>query len=279
MIKIQENELKRISDYVYKLTGIVLDSTKAYLAESRLFPLLNEYDCTSYVQLQQKAMADNTKAIEKKIIDNITTNETYFFRDKNPFELLKNKILPETFDRMAANKVGRPKMRIWSAACSTGQEIYSIGIVLKELLGNLSSMNVSLFGTDISDAAIQKASMGRYSKFEVERGLEASRINRYFKAISSNQWQISDEIRALASYQKVNILKPFTNLGKFDIILVRNVAIYFDQPNKIRLFEQIANQLNPHGSLMIGSTESLIGISQRFEKRAYHNSIYYELVR
>ncbi len=140
-------------------------------------------------------------------------------------------------------------------------------------------MEYNAFGTDISDAAIQKASMARYSKFEVERGLEANRITRYFKPISNNMWQISDEIRALANYRKVNILKPFGHLGKFDIILVRNVAIYFDQQNKIRLFDQIANQLNPHGALMIGSTESLIGISQRFQKRTYHNSIYYELIR
>ena len=279
MIKISPDELTRISKYINNLTGIVLDSSKAYLAESRLFPIVAEYNCTSYSQLQQKAQGDSTKVIEKKIIDAITTNETYFFRDKNPFDLLKFKILPETFDNIMSRKPTRPSIKIWSAACSTGQEIYSIGIVLKELLGNLKSWNVNLFGSDISDAAIQKASMGRYSKFEVERGLELSRINRYFKPISSNMWQISDEIRSLASYKKVNILKPFNHLGKFDIILVRNVAIYFDQQNKIRLFDQIANQLNPKGSLMIGSTESLMGISKRFQKRMYHNSVYYELIQ
>ncbi len=280
MIKITPDELTRLSRYVYDLTGIVLDSTKAYLAESRLYPLLMEYGFTSYAQLQQKALADASKLIEKKIIDGITTNETYFFRDKNPFELLKYKILPDTIDRISARPGGlRPALRVWSAACSTGQEVYSIGIVLKELLGDLSKWNISLFGTDISDAAIEKASMGRYSKFEVERGLEPGRISRYFKAASTNLWQINDEIRALANFRKVNILKPFGHLGKFDIILVRNVAIYFDAQNKIRLFDQIANQLNPQGALMIGSTESLLGISERYEKKMYHNSVFYELIR
>lgn len=278
MIKIKADELKRLADYVRKHTGIVLDSSKSYLAESRLFPLLNEYKYTSYDQLLRNAQTDASRIIEKKIIDAITTNETYFFRDKNPFELLKYKILPETFDRIMGKSVGKPSLRIWSAACSTGQEIYSIGIVLKELLGDLNSINITLLGTDISDSAIQKASMGRYSKFEVERGMDHSRIGRYFKPLNHNLWQINDEIRALANYRKVNLLQPFSQLGKFDIVLVRNVAIYFDMQTKIRLFGQIAQQLNPGGALMIGSTENLMGISNRFQKKNYHNSNYYELI-
>ena len=278
MIKDKTDDIKAISKYILDISGINLDESKAYLIETRLGGLIKEYECSSYKELRSKAETDSNKTIENKIIDAISTNETLFFRDAGPFEVLQHKILPDLIDRRTEKSSGLLPIpiRIWSAACSTGQEVYSIAIVLKELLSDLKEYNVKLLGTDISDSAIGQASYGTYNKFEIERGLSKETLQKYFISNGGN-WKISDEIRAMVSFTKRNILKPFVGLGKLDIIFCRNVAIYFNLEERKKLFENIADVLEPDGFLIIGSTESLTGICTIFEPKRYLRTIYYQL--
>lgn len=278
MIKVTTDDIKAISKYILHISGIDLKESKAYLIETRLGDLMKEYKCSSYRELCSKAKTDSNKAIENKIIDAISTNETLFFRDIRPFEVLQHKILPDLIDRRTERSSGRLPIpiRIWSAACSTGQEVYSIAIVLKELLSDLNKYDVKLLGTDISDSAIGQASYGTYNKFEIERGLSKEKLQKYFIPNGGN-WKINDEIRAMVSFAKQNILKPLAGLGKLDIIFCRNVGIYFNLENRKKLFENIASILAPDGYLIIGSTESLTGICSLFEPKRYLRTIYYQL--
>lgn len=274
-----DHELKLFCKYVYELCGIVLDESKGYLLESRLGPVLKAWQCATYNELYTKAKQDTSHAIASQIVDAISTNETSFFRDVSPFDLLKYKLVPEHFDavKQSANH-GRPPLRIWSAACATGQEVYSLAIALKELLGDLSAYHVNIVGTDISDTAIAQASSGRYNQVEMARGLSQHHARQYFDADGSC-WRIKDELRALATFRKLNLLQSFRGVGKFDIILCRNVAIYFRPEDRTALFDRLAAQLNPHGVLLVGSTESLIGVSQRYEVNRYQNAVFYRVRR
>jgi chemotaxis protein methyltransferase CheR len=273
-IKIAPDEIKLLAKYIYGVSGIHIEASKAYLLETRLGRLLQSENCASYTEFYHKAKTDASKKIEKQIIDAITTNETLFFRDAGPFELLKHKILPEVLDNHAAkNSVS---LRIWSSACSTGQEVFSIAIVLKELLGSVNNYKIHLLGTDLSDAAVKQASYGAYNKFEIERGLPRDRLQRYFSSSGGN-WKIKDEIRSMATFRKMNLIHPFTGLCKFDIIFCRNVAIYFTLEDRKKLFNKIADALEPNGFLIIGSTESLTGVCPRFVPKRHLKSIFYQL--
>jgi chemotaxis protein methyltransferase CheR len=278
MIKVTPDDLKIISKYILNITGIELDKSKAYLIETRLGGLAKEYQCSSYGELCSRARIDSSKAIENRIIDAISTNETLFFRDVRPFEVLQHKILPDLIDRRTEKSSGLfpIPIRIWCAACSTGQEVYSIAIVLRELLPDLRKYKVKLFGTDISDAAIAQASYGRYNKFEIERGLSKQVLEKYFIPNGGN-WRICDEIRAMVAFDKRNILHPFNGMEKVDIIFCRNVAIYFKLEDRKRLFEKIARILEPDGYLIVGSSESLTGTSSMYESKRYLRTIYYQL--
>lgn len=278
MTEISPEEFKAVSKYIRDITGVRLDQSKTYLIETRLGSLLKEYDCVSYDELHYKARTDLTKSLQRKIISRITTNETLFFRDTGPFELLQHKIVPDLIDLRTTKSSGLfpVPIRIWSAACSTGQEIYSIAVVLKELLTDLKKYNIRLLGTDISDEAIAKASHGKYNKFEIERGLSKNRLHKYFTP-HGDMWKIRDEIRALVSFKKFNLMRPLTELGKFDIVFCRNVAIYFGLEDRKKLFEKIAQVLEPDGYLIIGSTESLTGVHPGFEPKRHLRSIFYQL--
>jgi chemotaxis protein methyltransferase CheR len=278
MTKVTTDDIKAITKYISDISGIDLDDNKAYLIENRLDSLLKEYGCSSYKELCSKARIDFNKTIENKVIDAISTNETLFFRDTEPFDVLQHKILPDLIDRRTEKSSGLLPIpiRIWSAACSTGQEVYSIAIVLKELLPDMTKYNIKLFGTDISDSAIGQASYGTYNKFEIERGLPKEKLQKYFNPNGGN-WKIKDDIRAMVLFAKQNILKPFMGFGKLDIIFCRNVAIYFNLEDRKKLFANIASVLEPDGYLIIGSTESLTGVCPIFEPKRYLRTIYYQL--
>lgn len=278
MIKIKPDEIKILSSYIYNVSGISIDASKAYLLETRFGKLLEEEGCKSYSEFYHKAKSGTNKVLEAKIINAITTNETLFFRDNGPFDLLKFKILPDLIDARGGDqkRPGVSNLKIWSAACSTGQEIFSVAIVIKELLGSNSPQKFTLLGTDLSDAAVAQASAGAYNKFEIERGLPREKLQRYFTPSGGN-WKIKDEIRAMASFRRMNLMQPFVGLGKFDIVLCRNVAIYFTLADRKKLFNKIADILQPDGYLIIGSTESLTGVCPRFVPKRHLRSIYYQL--
>lgn len=264
------------SKYVHDVTSISLDKHKAYLIETRLKGLLTETGARNFDDLLIKVRSDVSKKLRNKVIDAITTNETSFFRDNSPFELLQHKLFPELIDRKSRAGQARIPIRIWSAACSTGQEVYSTAIVLKELLGDLSRYDVRILGTDISDQAVAQASRGYYSQLELGRGLTPEKISRHFTA-EGNQWKIKDELRALTSFRTLNLFEPFSFPVPFDLIFCRNVAIYFNEANRIKLFRSLGRYLARDGALLIGSTESLAGLCPEFVPQRYHRSVFYQL--
>lgn len=277
MTKILPEELKVFSKYIYELTGINLDNSKAYLFETRLSGLLKELGCGTFSELYVKAKSDTSGRIAQKIIDGITTGETMFFRDPPVFQLLQYKILPELIDRRRKqNPKGPIPIRIWSAGCSSGQEVYSIAIVLKELLGNFQGYNIRILGSDISDEAIARASKGIYTKLEVERGLPPDKLQKYFTQIP-NGFKIMDELRALATFRKINLMQDFGFVGKQDIVFCRYVAIYFQEKDKVLLFRRIGKVMEPDGALILGATESLSGLVPEFEAKRYLRAIFYQL--
>ncbi|MFZ5570105.1 MAG: CheR family methyltransferase [Thermodesulfobacteriota bacterium] len=280
MRKIAPDEYSVFTKYIVDISGIALGKGKEYLIETRLNPILVELGCASFAELYHRARTDLTKTIEKKIIDAISTNETYFFRDGSPFELLQHKIIPDLIDKRTAGlkKTDPVPIRIWSAASSTGQEIYSIAIVLKELYLDPKRFQIRLLGTDISGAAIAQASYGRYNKFEISRGLTPPKIKKFFNP-DGDSYRIKDELRAMVIFRKLNLTESFIGLGKFDIILCRNVAIYFSPAERKRLYEKIATVLEPDGYLMIGSTESLTSDTGLFEPQKYLRAVFYQFKR
>jgi chemotaxis protein methyltransferase CheR len=278
MIKITPEEVTVLSKYVADISGIFLDQSKAYLLESRLGGLVEKFGCSSYSQLCMKAKSEAGGFLEEEIIAAITTNETSFFRDTVPFELLKHKILGDLIDKRKSQSSGYfpTPIRIWSSACSTGQEVYSIAIVLKEVLQDLKKFDIKILGTDISGRAVARAGYGQYNKFEIERGLSKERLEKYFNR-NGNAWKIKDEIRAMATFKKYNLMEPIAHLGKFDIIFCRNVAIYFTPEGRAKLFDKIGNVLETDGYLIIGATESLVSVCPKFEPKRYLSSVFYQL--
>jgi len=275
-VSITRDELTVWIRYIHEICGISLDESKAYLLETRLGSLLRDTGAASFSELYYQAKADLANALRRKIVDAITTNETSFFRDTAPFDLLRHKLIPELVDRRKKAGARLTPIRIWSAACSTGQEAYSTGIVLKELLSDLNSYDIRIVGTDISDKAVAAASYGHYSRLELDRGMAADKVTRYFVP-AADQWKIRDDIRAMASFRTMNLLQSFSFPAPFDIIFCRNVAIYFTEQDKIRLFQNLGRCLARDGSLIIGSTESLSGLCPEFEPKRYLRSVFYQL--
>ncbi|MCF8045336.1 MAG: protein-glutamate O-methyltransferase CheR [Desulfarculaceae bacterium] len=275
-VKVTEEEFRQFSKYILDISGIALDRGKEYLLETRLNPMMDQFQCTSFSELLKKAKSDPKRIIENSIIDAISTNETYFFRDKTPFELLQHKIFPDLIDkRYKKNPGAKPSIRLWSAASSTGQEIYSIAMILVEMGITPDRYNIKLFGTDISDEAVAKASYGQYNKFEVSRGLDKNRLNRFFDQ-QGDYYRIKDQIRVMAQFKKLNLMKPLSGIGKYDIILCRNVMIYFNPADRKRIYGNIAKCLEPDGYLLIGSTESLSNDTDLFLSKKYLRSIFYQ---
>ena len=275
-VAITSDELAVWSRYIHEICGVHLDHSKGYLLETRLGGLLREVATPSFSELYYKAKSDLTHGLRRKIIDAITTNETSFFRDTSPFELLQHKLIPELIDRRTKTGVRPLPIRIWSAACSTGQEVYSTGIVLKELLGDLRGYDVRILGTDISDRAVAQASYGHYSRQELDRGMPPDRVTKYFGG-NGDRWKIRDDVRALATFKTMNLLEPFAFPVPFDIIFCRNVAIYFTEPDKVRLFKNIGKYLAKDGYLIIGGTESISGLCPEFEPKRYLRAVFYQL--
>ncbi|MCM8537656.1 MAG: protein-glutamate O-methyltransferase CheR [Lentisphaeraceae bacterium] len=270
--KINNAEIDVLAPFIYQLTGIVLDYSKAYLFETRLGPILEKYDIANFTDLI-KSIALNRK-IEHDVIDAITTQETLFFRDKSPFDFIQNKFFPDFFEKYGM----KAHLKVWSAASSTGQEIYSIAMTLKNILFDLTKYNIHLFATDISDDAIKRASSGRYNKFELSRGLEDRILHKYFDE-EETSWRIKDELRHAVHFRQLNLLKPFVNIPKQHLIFCRNVAIYFSREDRSMLYNKLADMLEENGVLVISSTESLNGLTDRFVKEQFHNATFYRKVK
>lgn len=279
MIQLEGNEFSLWSSYVYAVTRISLAANKGYLVETRLASLLRETGSTSYQQLLDRVVADTSGVLKRKVIGAITTNETSFFRDSTPFDLLRHKILPELVDARGRQfGKGQPiVLRIWSAACSTGQEVYSTAIVCKETLVDMNRFDVRILGTDISNQVIAQASYGKYTRLEIDRGLTPAQMSSYFQADGSD-FRVRDPIRSMTTFRTMNLLEPLSFPTKFDIVFCRNVAIYFNETDKRRLFDSLARVIASDGALIIGSTETLTGICPRFAAKRYLRSVFYQLL-
>jgi chemotaxis protein methyltransferase CheR len=274
MITLQPGERELVAQYIYSICAITLDLSKDYLIEGRLSALMEEYRCASFTELVSRSKSEGDGRLKRRIIDEITTNETLFFRDSSPFDLLRYKIVPELIDRRKRSALPVP-LRIWSAACSTGQEIYSIAILLKETLGDLRGYNIRLLGTDISDQAVARASEGIFSQIEIERGLTPAARDKSFLP-HPRGWKIRDELRAMVGFRKLNLMDDFSSLGRFDIVFCRNVAIYFNERDRTSLFNRIEQRMETDGYLIIGSMETLSGICPQFESKRHLRSVFYQ---
>ena len=271
---ISPEEVGLWSKLVHDSCGVYLDQSKGYLLETRLQPLLKETSATGFSDLYYKVRSSS--ALQGKLVDAITTNETSFFRDTSPFELLRHKLLPELLDRRGKSGLRPISIRIWSAACSTGQEVYTIAIILRELLAGSDRYDVRILGTDISNRVIASASRGEFSALEMQRGLAPQTLAQHFNQTPTG-WKIRDEVRAMATFRTMNLLQPFAFPAPFDIVFCRNVAIYFTDDNRARLFRNIAQVMAKDGALIVGSTESLTAGSPQFEPQRYLRSVYYQL--
>ena len=246
----------------------------AYLIESRFEPLLRQLNCSSYAALAQKVKHSDDPVLKSAFIDAITTRETLFFRDSSPFPALQHKIVPELIDAKAGSF--RPqRLRIWSAACSSGQEPYSIAMTLRQLIPDVDRWDISILATDISNDAIAQASRGVYSDFEIGRGMPLDWLDEYFIR-EREVWRIRDEVRGMVSFQRMNLVESFPRIGPFDIIFCRNVAIYFDLRVKRELFERLAKVLEPHGYLFVGSSESLTEFGPRWRPQHHCRAVVYQ---
>lgn len=273
--RVTPEEFQALARYIEAVSGIYLDPSKTYLVETRLHGLMKETGAQSFGELHRRIRSDAGGGLREKLIDAICTRETLFFRDKSPFELLKRHILPE----LAARKTGAasgspPSLAIWSAGCSTGQELYSIAIVIKESLPNANRFQIRLLGTDISATALAEARSGEFRPITVERGLPAELRERYFRRSGEN-WRVREDIRRMCDFRKHNLMDSFMGLGRFDVVFCRNVAIYFQPKSKAALFDKLAGALEPPGYLLIGSSESLSGVSAKFSPVTESNMIFY----
>ena len=248
-------------------SGLDLSSDKQYLVESRLAPLARRVGLSGIAELVQK-IRSGTEALTLEVVEAMTTNETFFFRDKIPFDHLRQTVLPE----LVQARANRRALRIWCAASSTGQEPYSIAMCIKEF-APLAGWRVEIVATDLSQGVLEKSKAGIFSQFEVQRGLPIQMLVKYFTQ-TGELWQLNADIRAMVQHRQLNLLQDFSHLGTFDVIFCRNVLIYFDQDTKIDIFDRLARVLEPDGVLALGAAESVVGISDAFKSCAERRGLY-----
>jgi chemotaxis protein methyltransferase CheR len=259
-------------EYLRKLlrdhSGLDLSADKQYLIESRLLPLSRKAGLAGISELVQKMKAGSA-SITTQVVEAMTTNETFFFRDKVPFDHFRETIMPE----MLKARASRKNIRIWCAAGSTGQEPYSLAMCLKEMSAVLTGWRVEILATDLSQEVIEKSKSGIFSQFEVQRGLPIQLLVKYFKQ-TGEFWQVNAEIRAMVQHRKLNLLHDFSQLGVFDVIFCRNVLIYFDQDTKINIFNRLAKVTEPDGFLVLGAAETVVGLTDVFKPFPERRGLY-----
>lgn len=272
MKELSDELYSQFSSFLEQQCGIVLGNNKQYLVKSRLSPLVQKYQLGSLSELIRQAMSLRERDIRAAVVDAMTTNETLWFRDNYPFQLLNDRLLPEFAQQ-------RRSVKIWSAACSSGQEPYSISMIVQEFQkrrpGSLS--NVQIIGTDISPSMLEHCKKGEYDALALARGLSAERKRQFFEDIGQGRFRVKDFVRKNVSFRPLNLLDSYALLGKFDIIFCRNVLIYFSADLKSKILNQFASALNKDGYLMLGASESLTGLTERFEMIRCNPGIIYKL--
>jgi chemotaxis protein methyltransferase CheR len=250
-------------------SGLVLSAEKQYLAESRLVPVARRHAIATLGELIGKLKSNDSASLALEVVEAMTTNETFFFRDKLPFDHFRDTVLPALIAARARDK----RIRIWCAAASSGQEPYSIAMILREFNAQLAGYRIEIIATDISGDVLARAKAGVYSQFEVQRGLPIHQLVKYFSQVGEN-WQIAPEIRAMVQFRPLNLLKDFSALGTFDMVFCRNVLIYFDQDTKIQVLNRLARQMAETSFLALGAAETVVGLTDAFKPMPDRRGLY-----
>ena len=251
-------------DFIRKLlklrSGLVLSAENHYLVESRLLPLARKHGLSNLTGLVAALKGRDCEPLTVEVVEAMTTNESFFFRDKLPFDHFRDTVMPQMMKARASAR----RIRIWCAAAATGQEPYSLAMALREMSKELAGWRVEIVATDISNEVLEKARSGIYSQFEVQRGLPVMLLIKYFAQVGE-MWQIAPELRAMVQFKQLNLLHPFSQLGSFDIVYCRNVLIYFDQETKIDVLDRIADVIEDDGYLALGGAETVVGLTRAFQ--------------
>ncbi|MET3691565.1 CheR family methyltransferase [Methylobacterium goesingense] len=264
-----ELEFDFLRSYLKTRSGLALSAEKRYLIESRLGPVCRRFNLAGLGALVAALKGSRDIALERAVVEAMTTNETFFFRDRTPFDLFRDVLLPEAMARRATQR----RLRIWCAAASTGQEPYSLAMMLQDAAARLAGWHVDLVATDLSTEVLEKAKAGLYSHFEVQRGLPVQSLIKHFEQMGE-QWRISASLRQMVDYRPLNLLHPFDALGTFDIIYCRNVLIYFDAPTKGDVLARLSASLASDGVLLLGAAETVIGLTEKLVPNAQHRGLY-----
>jgi chemotaxis protein methyltransferase CheR len=240
-------------------SGLVLTDDKQYLIESRLLPVAKKLKYETIDAMVAELRRSEATSLKNQIVEAMTINESFFFRDKTPFDNFENIMLPKLLEAKKAQK----HLRIWSAAASTGQEAYSLSMIMQEYAAELEGWRIEIIGTDLCSEALEKAKAGLYSQFEVQRGMPVKYLVKNFKQVGS-MWQVNSKIRSSVQYRQFNLLNSFNLLGRFDIIFCRNVLIYFDKETKSDIIARMGKQTNPNCYLVLGASETLVGLNDSF---------------
>ncbi|MBN1981779.1 MAG: protein-glutamate O-methyltransferase CheR [Chitinivibrionales bacterium] len=276
--KIDKNEFQLLRNYIEENCGIHIIPEKMYLVETRLTTLMVENGCLSFTELYQKAVNDKNFVLRDKIIDAMTTNETYWFRDITPFKTFEEVLMPEWINEIDAGK--RLKIRIWSAASSTGQEPYSLVMVILELMKKhptLKPEHIEILATDISPTVLFLAKSGRYDNIAISRGLPDDLKKKYFQ-LNGKIWAINEEIKKMVTFKKFNLQEQFLTIGKQDVIFCRNVLIYFSENFKKNILQRLTVLLKPNGYLFLGSAESIMNYSNDYRMQQHGKGLYYKIL-
>jgi chemotaxis protein methyltransferase CheR len=268
-----ETDFDFIRRLLHERAAIVLDPGKEYLVEARLLPLIRRENLGSVGDLVQRLRGSPSDGLHVEVLEAMTTNETSFFRDGHPFDALRTAILPQ----ILARKTERV-LNIWSAACACGQEPYSVAMMLREHFPELAGWTVRIIASDLSGEMISRASAGLYNQIEVNRGLPAPLLVKYFRRAGA-EWRIADEIRRAVEFRRINLAIPWPALPEMDVILLRNVLIYFDIETRKAVLRRVARLLRPDGFLLMGGAETTMNLDDSFERVAVGRSGFYRLVR
>lgn len=257
---------------VRQRSAIELDAAKAYLIEARLGPIARKHGCGTTMELIERLQNKPTLQMQQQVVEAMTTNETSFFRDAHPFEALRTTILPELIKLRSSHRT----LNIWSAACSTGQEAYSIGMLLHEHFPDLTVWKTQILGTDLSDDVLEKARAARFSQIEMNRGLPAALLAKYFRR-DGMQWELVPQVRALANFIKLNLVEAWPQMPTMDVVFLRNVLIYFSPETKRAILERVRKVMAPHAVLFLGAAETTMGLDNAFQRVQVDNSVFYRL--
>jgi chemotaxis protein methyltransferase CheR len=249
-------------------SGLVLTPEKQYLVESRLAPVARRNECATISELIQRIQGPGAAALKIEVTEAMMNNESFFFRDKIPFDRVRDTVLPDLVQRRERTR----RLRVWSAACSTGQEPYSLAMMFDDW-PSLAGWQVDIVATDISNDALEKGKSGLYSQFEVQRGLPIQMLMLHFEQIDQ-QWRIADRLRKMVQFRQLNLLDDFSMLGMFDVVFCRNVLIYFDQATKVDVLGRIRRVMPADGYLVLGAAETMVGLGDGFTPVAEKRGLY-----